>query len=302
MSGPRGPDRRRVQRHRAGDRRAAGRAAATRLVLVARDGAAARHAAQALPGRRRARRPHRSPPTSRRGRRCRRVVDEAVERVRPDRRARAHRDGDGLRHGRGDAGRRVRDRRRHRDPRHGRTSPARSCRCSAGRARGTFVIVNSLLGSITVPNMGAYATAKWGQRAIARTLQQEIARRAGRARLHRQPGQHQHADLLPGRELHRQGRAAAGPGAAARAGRPASSPIWLDRPRKHVSVPVGPANPVVITGFRLLPSALRPAGRPAVPARRADAAPTSRRTSGNVVRPHPPDDRRVGRWPDRAGD
>ena len=40
--------------------------------------------------------------------------------------------------------------------------------------RGVFVVVNSLLGSITVPNMGAYATSKWGQRAVARTLQQEL--------------------------------------------------------------------------------------------------------------------------------
>ncbi|WP_218920469.1 SDR family NAD(P)-dependent oxidoreductase [Lentzea guizhouensis] len=38
---------------------------------------------------------------------------------------------------------------------------------------GVFVGVNSLLGSITVPHMGAYATAKWGQRAVLRTMQQE---------------------------------------------------------------------------------------------------------------------------------
>ena len=38
---------------------------------------------------------------------------------------------------------------------------------------GVFIGVNSLLGSVTVPQMGAYATSKWGQRAVLRTLQQE---------------------------------------------------------------------------------------------------------------------------------
>ena len=36
-----------------------------------------------------------------------------------------------------------------------------------------FIGVNSLLGSVTVPQMGAYATAKWAQRGLLRTLQQE---------------------------------------------------------------------------------------------------------------------------------
>ena len=39
---------------------------------------------------------------------------------------------------------------------------------------GTLVIVNSLLGQITTPMMGAYVTAKWGQRGLTRVLQQEV--------------------------------------------------------------------------------------------------------------------------------
>ena len=38
---------------------------------------------------------------------------------------------------------------------------------------GTLVLTGSLVGHITAPYMGAYATAKWGQRALARTLRQE---------------------------------------------------------------------------------------------------------------------------------
>jgi NAD(P)-dependent dehydrogenase (short-subunit alcohol dehydrogenase family) len=40
--------------------------------------------------------------------------------------------------------------------------------------RGSLVVVSSLLASITAPTMGAYATAKWGQLGMVRTLQQEL--------------------------------------------------------------------------------------------------------------------------------
>jgi NAD(P)-dependent dehydrogenase (short-subunit alcohol dehydrogenase family) len=38
---------------------------------------------------------------------------------------------------------------------------------------GTLITAGSLLGHITAPNMGAYATAKWGLRGLWRTLRQE---------------------------------------------------------------------------------------------------------------------------------
>ncbi len=41
------------------------------------------------------------------------------------------------------------------------------------QGRGDLVVVSSLLASITAPTMGAYATAKWGQLGLVRTLQQE---------------------------------------------------------------------------------------------------------------------------------
>ncbi len=145
------------------------------------------------------------------------------------------------------------DRRRHRDPRHASTSPRPCCRASARQGHGTLVIVNSLLGSVTVPNMGAYATAKWGQRAIARTLQQEVRDERDVHVCIVSPGStntpiyYQAANYLTDEAR------AAGAGAAARTRSPRRSPSSLDRPRKHVSVPVGPPNPVIITGFRLLP-------------------------------------------------
>ncbi len=117
---------------------------------------------------------------------------------------------------------------------------------------GTFVIVNSLLGSVTVPQMGAYATAKWGQRAIARTLQQEVARERGIHVCIVSPGStntpiyYQAANYV--------GKAARPPIPVLQPERVAASIVKLiDRPRKHVSIPVGPPNPVLITGFRLLP-------------------------------------------------
>ncbi|MCW2675652.1 MAG: Short-chain dehydrogenase/reductase [Modestobacter sp.] len=39
---------------------------------------------------------------------------------------------------------------------------------------GSLVVISSLLASITAPTMGAYATAKWGQLGLVRTLQQEL--------------------------------------------------------------------------------------------------------------------------------
>ena len=44
---------------------------------------------------------------------------------------------------------------------------------------GTLVIVNSLLGRITTPTMGAYVTSKWAQRGLARVLQQEVRQMPG---------------------------------------------------------------------------------------------------------------------------
>ena len=68
-----------------------------------------------------------------------------------------------------------------------------------------------------------------------------------------------------------------------------------DRPRSHVSVPVGPLNPLLIAGFRLLPvvydHVVGPLFERAALTRRALPS-----TSGNVHQPLPAEERVRGRW------
>jgi NAD(P)-dependent dehydrogenase (short-subunit alcohol dehydrogenase family) len=160
--------------------------------------------------------------------------------------------------------------------------------------RGVFVVVNSLLGSITVPNMGAYATSKWGQRAIARTLQQELRGERGVRVCIVSPGSintpiYYQAANYTGRDA----RPPIPVMQPAIAGRVIAR--LVDHPRSHVSIPVGPANPIAIGGYRLLPwlfdSIVGPLFRL--------AALTSRRSDGdgNTARPVPDLERTHGRWP-----
>jgi NAD(P)-dependent dehydrogenase (short-subunit alcohol dehydrogenase family) len=163
---------------------------------------------------------------------------------------------------------------------------------------GTFVIVNSLLGSITVPNMGAYSTAKWGQRAVARTLQQEVA---GEKDIHvcivspgslNTPIYYQAANYT--------GRGSRPPIPVLQPERAATEVVkLLDRPQQHVSLPVGPLNPVIITGFRLLPFVYDRIVGPLfrLGAQTSQAEPNH---PGNVHKPDPSGDRIFGHWPDRS--
>ncbi len=161
---------------------------------------------------------------------------------------------------------------------------------------GTLVIVNSLLGSVTVPSMGAYSTAKWGQRAVARTLQQET-RDARDVRV---------CIVSPGSTntpIYRQaanytGKAARPPVPVLQPERTAASIVGLlDHPRNHVSVPVGPTNPVIVSGFRLLPflydAMVGPLFKLVALTRTDEAA-----TAGNVHGPVVEKERVHGLWPD----
>src|SRR4029078_13075105 len=52
---------------------------------------------------------------------------------------------------------------------------ARHALASFDRQRyGTLVVLNSLVGSIAAPEMGAYVTAKWGQAGLPRTPPLEV--------------------------------------------------------------------------------------------------------------------------------
>ncbi|RDI24468.1 SDR family NAD(P)-dependent oxidoreductase [Lentzea flaviverrucosa] len=160
---------------------------------------------------------------------------------------------------------------------------------------GVFVGVNSLLGSITVPQMGAYSTAKWGQRALLRTLQQETRD---------EPGVHV-CIVSPGsvntpvydQAANYSGRATRPPVPVLSPDRVAAAITRLaDRPRRHVSVPVGPANPLIVAAFRCLPSLydrlVGPLFRLAALTKR-----TVPPSPGNVFEPVAAGERTYGRWP-----
>ncbi|WP_083268546.1 SDR family NAD(P)-dependent oxidoreductase [Lentzea guizhouensis] len=161
--------------------------------------------------------------------------------------------------------------------------------------RGVFIGVNSLLGSITVPQMGAYSTAKWGQRAILRTLQQETRDERGVQVCIVSPGSIN--TPVYDQAANYTGRAARPPVPVLSPDRVAAAIVRLaDRPRRHVSVPVGPANPGIITGFRCLPSLY---DRLVGPLFRL-AALTSKTmppTPGNVFKPFAAGEGTYGRWP-----
>lgn len=118
------------------------------------------------------------------------------------------------------------------------------------QGHGTLVVVNSLLGAIATPTMGAYVTSKWAQRGLTRVLQQEV--RAARD---------VHVALVaPGSTntpIYRQ--AANVVGRAPRPPVPVDSPErmaaaivrTIRRPRRTRSV--GLANGVMLAGFRAAP-------------------------------------------------
>lgn len=164
---------------------------------------------------------------------------------------------------------------------------------------GTLIVVNSLLGSIAVPNMVAYATSKWGQRALVRTLQQEVRRDKGVRVCLISPGSintpiyYQAANYV--------GRRPRPPWPVTKPEKVGENVFRLaERPKQNVSVPVGPFNPVIISGFRLFPfvydRVVGPVFRVASLGRR-DVPPTT----GNVEAPSPAGERMHGHWPDPPG-
>jgi NAD(P)-dependent dehydrogenase (short-subunit alcohol dehydrogenase family) len=163
------------------------------------------------------------------------------------------------------------------------------------QGRGTFIVVNSLLGSVTVPQMGAYATAKWAQRALARTLQQETRDNRDIHVCLVSPGStntpiyYQAANFT--------GRSARPPIPVLQPERTAAAIVGLiDRPRPHVSVPVGPTNPLIIAGFRFAPWVYDRLVGPLF--KMAALTHTSLpSTTGNVTTPAPDRERIHGHWP-----
>jgi NAD(P)-dependent dehydrogenase (short-subunit alcohol dehydrogenase family) len=120
------------------------------------------------------------------------------------------------------------------------------------RSQGTghLVVVNSLLGSVTTPYIGAYTAAKWGQLGLVRVLQQETRDAPGIKISAVQPG---------GVDTPIYYQAASYVGSTGRPPPPVYTPqrvartilATLDRPRRIVQA--GFLNPVIKAGFTLFP-------------------------------------------------
>jgi len=166
------------------------------------------------------------------------------------------------------------------------------------RQRGHLVVVNSLLGSITAPEMGAYVVAKWAQAGMLRVLQQET-RDSPAIRV---------SSVSPGgvnTPIYSQ--AANVTGRSARPPAPVDSPekvaraivSCVDRGRARVSV--GPANPLIVAGFRLLPRVYDALVGPLLHVASLTRRPGTEPSTGNVLAPDPAGEAEHGPWPGPLG-
>jgi NAD(P)-dependent dehydrogenase (short-subunit alcohol dehydrogenase family) len=164
--------------------------------------------------------------------------------------------------------------------------------------RGHLVVVNSLLGSIAAPEMGAYVTAKWGQAGMLRVLQIET----------RDCPEILVSSVSPGgvnTPIYAQ--------AANVTGRSARPPLPVDPPekvaraivscvdRRRARVSVGPANPLIVAGFRLLPRVYDALVTPLLHLASLTRRPGTEPSTGNVLAPHPAGEAEHGRWSSPLG-
>ena len=134
---------------------------------------------------------------------------------------------------------------------HGTANVAReSLRVFEAAKSGSLVIIGSVLGQITAPRMGSYATSKWAVHGLARTLQQE-ARKT--------PGVHVALVSPGGIDTRIYRMAATYVGRAGSPPPPILSPEAVARKvlrvvdkRRH-NAAVGPFNPLMRLGFTLTP-------------------------------------------------
>ncbi len=118
------------------------------------------------------------------------------------------------------------------------------------QGHGSLVVVSSLLASITAPTMGAYATGKWGQLGLIRTLQQETRDLPGVTISAVAPGGVDTPIYYQGATM---------TGSTGRPPPPVYSPervaraivAQVDHPRRLVQS--GIFNPLILAGFRLFP-------------------------------------------------
>jgi NAD(P)-dependent dehydrogenase (short-subunit alcohol dehydrogenase family) len=157
---------------------------------------------------------------------------------------------------------------------------------------GHLAVVNSVMGNITVPLMGSYVAAKWGQLGLIRTLQQETRDEPGISISAVQPGGVNTPIYVQG---------ASWTGSTGRPPPPVYSPqrvarvvvSTLDRPRRVVQA--GLFNPLITAGFRLLPGLYDRLVGPLLQ-RMAVANDEIPPTEGNVLHSQPEGNATEGRW------
>ncbi|MHA3701828.1 DUF1990 family protein [Jatrophihabitans sp. YIM 134969] len=160
------------------------------------------------------------------------------------------------------------------------------------QARGTLVVVNSLLGQIATPRMGVYDSAKWGQHGLARVLQLET-----------RDARDVHVCIVsPGaidtpiydQAANFAGRGGFPPPPVVAPERVAAAAVkLLDRPRRIVEV--GPANGIAKLGFRFMPAIYDRIVGPLVDLAVFRGEPTAD-NPGNVLLPQPAGEARTGGW------
>jgi len=158
--------------------------------------------------------------------------------------------------------------------------------------RGKLIVINSLVGHIVSPQLGAYATAKWAQAALIRTLQLEL-RGQDAIRV---------CSIVPGAvntPVYRQ--AANVTGRRPRPPLPVDQPDavaaavlrCLDRPRDELSV--GLANRFIRFGFTFVPGLYNRLVGPLLTRLSLLDEPTEPAT-GNVLAPVPGREAEADRW------
>jgi short-subunit dehydrogenase len=164
--------------------------------------------------------------------------------------------------------------------------------------RGHLVVVNSLLGSIATPQMGAYVVAKWGQAGLLRVLQLETRDEPDILVSSVSPG---------GVNTPIYSQAANVTGRSVRPPAPVDSPEKVARAilncvdRRRGRVSVGPANPFIVAGFRLFPKLYDALVTPLLHLASLSKRPSTEPSEGNVLRPQPGGEAEHGRWPGPLG-
>lgn len=164
--------------------------------------------------------------------------------------------------------------------------------------RGNLVVVNSLLGAIATPQMGAYVVAKWGQAGLLRVLQLETRDEPGIVVSSVSPG---------GVNTPIYAQAANVTGRYARPPLPVDSPEkvanailrCVDQDRARASV--GPANPLIVAGFRFLPWIYDALVAPLLHLTSLTRQPATAASNGNVLQPRPEGEAEHGAWPGPLG-